>query len=837
MKKFLPLISLLFLLFSIHSEAQNVLCNQANPFCTGTTYNFPAGVNAGTAEVGANYGCLFTQPNPAWYYMQVGTSGTIEITMNSTPAVDIDFACWGPFPNQSSPCVAQLTAGTNTPNHTTPGPSPDYPTLNMVDCSYSINPTEYCYIPNAVSGTFYILLITNFSNDPCNIDFSQTGGTGNTNCGILAPPITGDTVCAGQTINLHVNSPTSGATYSWTGPNGFTSNVMNPTIPNATTVMTGTYSLIITIGTQVSPPVTCNVIVNPNPIITISPSNPSTCTGMPIDLIPSSTIPFTWYSWSTGIQGAGGITVSPTIPTSYSLIGTDQNGCSDTTSVIVNINPDLVLSVTPSNPSICFGTTVDLTGIGADTYTWSASPTLSSGSGTTVTASPTFATTYTVSGVDTTSGCTGTTTVTVNINPDLNLSVNPQNPTICIGTSIGLTCMGADTFAWNPSATLSSDSGATVTASPIVTTIYTVNGTDVAGCTGTTTVTLTVDPPPIISIIATPDHVCPGDSSVLGISLLALNYTWSPAMSLSSPNGQYTTAHPISTTTYTVVADNSGCTSTATYTLEVRPLPDVDFTSDIREGCQPLKVHFQDLTSPSVDTWNWCFGDNITYGNSSIMQNPMHYFSDAGGYDVTLSVVTVDGCKMGITYPDYIIVHPLPQAEFELSPQKVNELDPLVFFNDQSLGAIRWNWYFGEKDPAYNTSFMQNPTHVYSDTGTYTPTLVVFTDYGCSDTAQRMVIVEQNIAFYIPNAFSPGENGKNPDFKLSGEGIDLSTFEMRIYNRWGEQVCFTRDMEKGWDGKINGNKIAEPGVYAYLLSFYDIKFRYHSFKGFVMLLK
>ena len=837
MKKTFIFISLFVCLSKFFTEAQNVLCNQANPFCTGTTYNFPAGVNAGTAEVGANYGCLVTQPNPAWYYMQVGTSGTIEITMNSNPAVDIDFACWGPFPNQTSPCVAQLTAGANTPNHTTPGPSPDYPTLNMIDCSFSINPTEYCYIPNAVTGTFYILLITNYSNDPCSIIFSQTGGTGNTNCGILAPPITGDTVCAGQTLNLYVNSPTSGATYSWTGPNGFTSNVMNPTIPNATTAMTGTYSLVITIGTQVSPPVTCNVIVNPNPVISIAPVNPSTCSGSLIDLVPSSTIPFTWYSWSTGVQGAGGITVSPTTPTTYSLIGTDQNGCADTTSVTVNISPDLILSVTPPNPSVCFGSSINLTGNGADTYIWSPSATLSSGSGTTVTASPTVTTIYTLSGVDTTSGCTGMTTVTVNISPDLILSVNPPNPTICIGTSIALTAMGADTYTWSPTDSLSSGSGSNVIASPVITTTYTVNGADVAGCTGTTTVTITVDPPPIITITATPNHVCPGDSSVLSISLLATNYTWSPAISLSNPNAQFTTAHPITTTTYTVVADNSGCTSTATFTLEVKPIPDVDFSADVREGCQPLKVHFQDLTIPAAGNWNWSFGDNINFGSLSNLQNPMQYFPVAGEFDVSLSVVTVDGCKWGITLPDYIIVHPLPQAEFDLSPQKVNEEDPLVFFFDQSIGANRWNWYFGEKDPAYNTSFLQNSAHVYSDTGTYTITLVVFNDYGCSDTARRTVFVEQNIAFYVPNAFSPTENGKNPYFKLYGEGIDLSTFEMRIYDRWGEQVCFTRDIEKGWDGKIKGNKIGEPGIYAYLLSFYDIKYRYHTLKGFVMLLK
>lgn len=900
--------------FIIQLQAQNNLCNQANPFCTGTTYNFPAGVGAGSAQPGANYGCLFTQPNPAWYFMQVGTSGPIEIEMHSVPQRDIDFACWGPFTDPTSPCVAQLTAGAPTPSHAAPGASANYPTLNMVDCSYSTSWQEWCYIPNAVSGQYYLLLITNYSNQPCNIIFSQTGGTGTTNCGILPPPIVNNgPLCIGQTLQLTVSSPPSGATYSWTGPGGFTSNVMNPTRPNVTAAMAGTYSLTITIGSQTSPAVTTTVVVNPNPTVSISPSNPSTCSGSPVSLTPSCTTGLAWYNWSNGTQGTGGITVSPTTPTSYSVIGTDQNGCSGTASVTVNINPDLVLSINPTNPYVCVGSTVNLTAIGANNYTWSPSSSLSSASGTTVTASPIVATTYTVVGTETT-GCTGTASVTVNINPDLILSVNPPNPSVCIGSSIPLTASGADTYTWSPTASLSSGSGATVsaspttattytvvgtanngctgtstvtvninpdltlsvlpsnpsiclgtstpltayggdtytwlpsgslssssgttvTASPNVITTYTVTGTDIAGCTGTCSVTVDVTPGPPISINASPGHVCPGDSSLLSVSLLATSYTWSPSASLSSPGGQSTTARPNSTTTYSVLADNNGCSSTAEYTLVVSPVPNVDFISDFREGCQGLKVNFQDLTSPAVSNWSWIFGDNASNGNTSTMQNPVHNYSKAGTFDVTLSVITVDGCKKAITYPEYIYIHPLPYADFEVTPGIVNELDPLVFFTDKSVDANVWNWYFGERNPANNTSFLQNPNHLYSEIGIFNPTLVVFSGYGCSDTATGKVTVEQNMTFYIPNAFTPNDDGKNSVFKPLGEGIDLKTFEMRIYNRWGEPMIFTRDMNEGWDGKVKGGKLAEPGVYTYLISYYDVKHKYHSLKGFVMLLK
>jgi trimeric autotransporter adhesin len=914
MKKNIFILTLLSFLFSHALYSQNDVCNGANPFCSNQgAVNFPAGVNATPAQSGPNYGCLGSQPNPAWYYMQVGTGGTIEIEMHSTPQHDIDFCCWGPFTSSTTPCVAQLTAGSPTPNHHAPGVSSSYPTLNMIDCSYDPSWQEWCYLPNAVAGTYYILLITNYSNQPCNIIFSQTSGTGSTNCGILAPPITGDTVCEGKTINLHVNAPTSGASYSWTGPNGFTSTLMNPAIPNATTAMSGTYSLVITIGSQVSPPVTCNVQVNTNPTVTISPTNPTTCPGSPVSLTPACSHGLAWYTWSEGTQGTGGITVSPTAPTSYSVTGSDIKGCSDadtvtvimnpdlvlsvtpgnpficegssvnltvtggntytwtptstlssgtdttvtatpvvfpttytvvgtattgctgSTTVTINRNPDLIISVNPPNPSICKGRSVNLTGAGANSYTWSADPTLSSTSGATVTASPVSQTTYTVVGTATT-GCTGDTTVTVNISPDLILSVNPSNPSICIGTSINLTGMGADTYSWSPSDSLSSTTGTVITASPIVNTTYTVNGIDAAGCTGITPVTITVNPPPPTSISATPPRVCPGDSSLLGVALLGTNYIWSPVTSLSNPNGQFTSARPISTTTYSVVADNNGCSSTASYTLEVMPLPDVNFTADIREGCQGLKVHFQDLTLPAVNSWNWIFGNNSNRSTSSL-QNPYNYFPDAGIFDVTLSVETIDGCKMGLTVPDYITIHAIPQAEFAVNPPKLNELDPLAFFEDQSLLTTEWNWYFGDRNLTNNTSNLQYPNHIYSDTGTFFPTLIVFSDYGCSDTTTRTIVVEQNIDFYIPNAFRPGEGNYNANFRPYGEGIDLNKFEMRIYNRWGEQVFFTHDMEKGWDGKINGSKLASEGLYSWFLSYYDVKFKYHELKGNLMLLK
>ncbi|MGD9494137.1 MAG: hypothetical protein AB7V36_12360, partial [Bacteroidales bacterium] len=332
-------------------------CTGADPFCTGTTYDFPAGVDAGDGEAGPDYGCLSSTPNPVWYYLQVQTAGPIEIYMYGDAAQDIDFACWGPFPDATSPCTAQLTAGTSTPSHAVAGPSTDYPTLNMVDCSYDGQDEEWCYIPNAQVGQVYVLLITNYSNDPQNIVFSQTGGTGATDCSIVAPPITNNgPLCVGEDLQLSVTNPVAGATYTWTGPNGFTSSAMNPSINNVTTAAAGVYSLVITVGGTSSAPVTTTVVVNPNPTVTASASPATICNGSSSSLTGSSTITGTTYVWNPGGLTGSPVTVSPTATTTYTVTGTTPAGCTGTATVQVTVNQPPVISCPPAyNVAACNG--------------------------------------------------------------------------------------------------------------------------------------------------------------------------------------------------------------------------------------------------------------------------------------------------------------------------------------------------------------------------------------------------------------------------------------------------------------------------------------------------
>lgn len=552
----------------------------------------------------------------------------------------------------------------------------------------------------------------------------------------------------------------------------------------------------------------------------------------------ASAVSIAWYQGGTQIGTGDTITVCPTNQSTTYTAQATYNTCVSTTvvvsdSLVVDLSGGTV-SLGPANPTICTGGSIVLTASGSDQYTWTPATGLSSTTDSIVTASPLTTTTYTVTG--TTPMCTASNTITVTVNPLPQITVTPPGGNICIGDSITLTASGADTFVWTPDNTLSSGTGSTVIAFPQVPTTYTVTGTDTNMCVNSTSVTVVASPGPTIIINASPDHICPGDTSILTLSGAASNIVWSPPNGLSTTTGSVTHASPAATTTYSVIADNNGCISTTQYTLVVSPVPFVDFTSDVRDGCQGLIVHFTDLTTPAVQNWYWNFGDNIPYGNTSILQNPFHYYADPGSYDVALSVVSVDGCEMTMTYPDYITVYPNPIAEFTVNPEIANELDGLIFFNNVSIGASLWHWNFGDEGSINNDVYTFNPTHVYSDTGTFYITLVAITEHGCTDTTVHHVIIEPNISFYVPNAFTPNADTKNSVFRSYGEGIDLNSFEMRIFDRWGTLLYYTRDMEQGWDGKYLG-KLASEGVYSWYINYTDFLYKKHSVKGLVTLIR
>ena len=258
MRKIIVILILVFC--SNISFGQSATCNNALPFCTGTTYTFPASTNAASPS-GINFfgTCLFSQPNPAFYYCEIDNPGNLTINIQGIGANggtnDIDFICWGPFTDPSTMC-----------NQLTPA--------NVEDCSYSPTWNETCQINGASNGDYYVLLITNYSNQACNINFNQTGGNATTNCCILGGNAGDDntiSVCdSDASFNMQnqlLGNPDNGGTWfdaSWTSIGNNFDPSANPS---------GTYAYIVTGTSTACPDDTAylSVNVNPIPIVNLPP--------------------------------------------------------------------------------------------------------------------------------------------------------------------------------------------------------------------------------------------------------------------------------------------------------------------------------------------------------------------------------------------------------------------------------------------------------------------------------------------------------------------------------------------------------------------------------------
>jgi hypothetical protein len=408
-----------------------------------------------------------------------------------------------------------------------------------------------------------------------------------------------------------------GSTYTWSPATNLsaTSGAIVTANPAATT----TYTVTGTNSSGCSATGTVTVTVNSNPIITAFPSPASYCPGGNSILTASGGSTYTW-SPATNLSATSGavVTANPAATTTYTVTGTNANGCVNTGTVTVAVNPTPTITASPSPASYCPGGNSILTASGGSTYTWSPATNLSATSGAIVTANPSTTTTYTVTGTSGL-GCTGTAIVTVTVNPTPIITASPSPASYCPGGNSILTASGGSTYTWSPATNLSATSGAIVTANPAATTTYTVTGTNSSGCSATNTVTVTVNPTPTITASPSPASYCPGGNSIL-TALGGSTYTWSPATNLSATSGAIVTANPVVTTTYTVTGTNSsGCSATNTVTITVNP----NLTIKINTPSPICNGESATLTASGGITYVWVpsTGLNATTGGM-VVANP-----------------------------------------------------------------------------------------------------------------------------------------------------------------------------------------------------------------------
>jgi len=220
----------------------------------------------------------------------------------------------------------------------------------------------------------------------------------------------------------------------------------------------------------------------------------------------------------------------------------------------------IIKYLTPSVNGICSGS---ITVCGASTYAWAPPEGLDITTGDHVVATPGTITTYTVTG--TAQGCSSKKTITVIPSPTI--GITPSAPAVCNGGSATLTASGASTYVWTPAASLNVSTGATVTATPLTTTTYSVTGT-ANGCSNTGSVIVMINSPVITTTPSGAANICNGGSTNITADGAA-TYSWSPSAGLNTTTGAVVAASPTVTTTYTVIGTANGCSSAAYITVSV----------------------------------------------------------------------------------------------------------------------------------------------------------------------------------------------------------------------------------------------------------------------------
>lgn len=592
-----------------------------------------------------------------------------------------------------------------------------------------------------------------------------------------APP-----VCIGSPSVFTSTSTVPGgviSTWQWSFGDATTSAAQNPShlYNNA-----GTYNvtLIATSTNGCTSSIQQPVTVNPLPAANAG-SDQSVCLGTSATLLATGG---TTYAWTPGGQTSASINVTPNVNTSYIVFVTDSNGCFKRDTVNVNVLPLPVVNA-GADKSICIGASTTIQATGGTTYLWNP------GGATTasITVNPTSTTNYIVTAANA-SGCINHDTVVVIVNPLPSANAGPDE-IICSGATATLTATGGTSYLWSPSGSTS----ATIYVNPITNSSYHVLVTDSNGCQLRDTVNVSVNPSPIVNLQSA--FICSGNTVTLDAGNTGSGYLWAPGgettqtitvstsgsysvivtnnfgcqsggtanitvggtglsgnlspaafcaggsaiLNAGNPGSNYqwstgaTTQNITVNTagTYTVtVTDGSGCSAIYNANVTVHPLPQVNFSaSPDCENAPILLTNNTTIASGNIISWLWDFGN----GSGSTAQQPAYQFSQ-GNYTVILTAVSGNGCSSSSS--QNITIYPKPDALFVSNTVCFGEMTQFQDFSAVNNGNITgWNWNFGD-GTAGNGS---NPQHQYSAAGNYPVTLIVTSNFGCSDTITSVIEV------------------------------------------------------------------------------------------------
>ena len=710
-----------------------------------------------------------------------GCSNTDSVLVTANDTVPISLA------NDTTICAGDSVQLGGNPTSVT-GTTFNWFPAGSLNNPTSANPIAF----TTVTTTYYVTA----TNDTCSTTDSIT---------VTVHPISNInagndlSMCFGDTVQLNASG---GVSYLWSPGNSLSdSTIFNPlAFPTVTTPYV--VSALDTNGCNNSD----TVLVSVNPLPTVNAGNDVViCAGDTTQLQATGASGYLW----TPSAGLSDTTIAnplafPTVTTTYLVTGTDTNSCSNTDTVVVNVNA-LPTITAFSDTAVCSGVSVQLNVTGGSAYTWTPAATLNNATISNPIASPITTTTYQVTGVDT-NGCSNVDSVTIIINalPTINAGTDVA---ICIGDTAQLQASGGNGYLWTPSAGLSDTTIANPLAFPTVTTTYIVMGTDTNACEGTDTVVVTVNPLPTISAGLTDTvYMCAGDSVQLNATG-GTSYVWTPNINITNNTIANPFVFPPVTTTYYVTGtDANSCSNSDSVVVSVFAIPDLSDTVICIGDSIQLTAY-----GPPGATFTWTPTTSLSNPN---IANP--YTSTTVTITYTVTVQDTNGCvdttQITVTAEDK------PNAAFTVETTPACD-GILAIFDNTSTGADSYLWLFGDG----SQSIEIHPTHIFAYESSFTTILNAYSANGCLDTTSfniSSLSFEEQFNLTPPSVLTPNRDGFNDEFRLDlPEAISQCT-NIEIFNRWGMKVFESKGQNMGWDGRTTTGAEVPDGTYFYIV---DVK--------------
>jgi gliding motility-associated-like protein len=800
-----------------------------NPICAGesTTLTASGGLTY-KWNTGATTSSITVNPTINTTYTATVSNGTcdsnaiIAITVNAKPSVTF-------VPLNPTICTGNNVLITASgANSYTWNPGTD------LTCNNCPNPTA-----SPTATTTYTVIGTSVAG--CKDTVTETVTVVSTLTATISPQ--NDSVCKGSSITL---TASGGATYLW-------SNSATTAVINVNPATNTTYSVTVSSG-GCSATTNVTVKVNTPPVVGAG-NNVQICYGGSTTLSGTGAASYTWKPGaSLSCTSCVSTVATPTATTTYTVIGTNASGCMDSSNVTVTVGAPIVPTINPSSITICAGYDTTLVAGGGGTYLWSNGATTSS-----ITVNPNLTTTYKV--VVFVGACKDSTNATINVTPLPSVTISPDTA-ICSGDSATLKVSGGGTYLWSNSGSSTSSS---ITVSPASTTTFTAAVTS-GGCTKDTTVTVTINSSQTLTV--TPTEIsCSGIPDTLTVTGTG-PYTWSNGATSST----IIVTPPAGTNVYTVTVGSGSCAASAVDTVKVKALPTITTqglttvcagdsatvfatggtkylwepggnTTDIlraapgtttvytlevgKNGCvrdSDITITVNPTPVPLVNgPFTICRGESAPLGasgGSSYLWTPATTLSDSAIADpiakpssTTEYIVTISDTA-GCTAKDSIKVNVTAGATGSACCS--NTIAPGGSQALSITGAGSGSSY--EWSPSTDLSCTSCPNPTASPTvTTWYKVVIKDSSNNCEIEDSVLITVEVQEAgcgnIFVPNAFSPSI-GENSILYVRGDCVASMQFD--VYDRWGNKVFTSTNINVGWDGTLSGVPM-NVGTYVYFL--------------------